>query len=226
MRTINTILAGMIISSTLFVSCTKEQYNVAAEPAPTNNTATANTGAGGGATAMAAAQTDYNMKFSAGYAMVTSMSMSSDDQYLAGASNQMINLFKPLTTADYPYLFGPRSNFLVKLSAAPSSGLPALAITGSYNNNGEMIPVEFRIDVPVKLRSMSTAKTVTEGMTIFDLLNGSTGALINGITPEMWRAALSTGRPVIISRSSNPDIYNMILSNLQGMMTVQFEAQP
>jgi hypothetical protein len=109
----------------------------------------------------------------------------------------------------------------------------SLLLNGSYTTmSGTMppmgkVPVQVIINAPVDLNTIWINNVTTYTANYWDAaIEFSTDQLINGITPDMLDYATLTSGAIIISSTSNPTLYQIIINNLQNnVMPVLFASQ-
>ena len=104
-----------------------------------------------------------------------------------------------------------------KISITPDSGEPALQLQGTVN----AIPVEFMIDNSNLIKAEQQQVTLAGSnvaLTTIDL-----SGLTKGLSATDLTNATQTNGSIIISSSSNVNLYNVILANLQRLEETEVE---
>lgn len=112
-------------------------------------------------------------------------------------------------------------------SPSPNADI-SMALSGVYSNGPGNIAIPLRVVInqPVTLNSLWLGSITinTGGYTALMLLD--MGQVTAGITREMFAGAQISNGTIVISSTSNANLYAMIISNLQNMnMNLQLSAQ-
>jgi hypothetical protein len=92
----------------------------------------------------------------------------------------------------------------------------AMELNGQYTNAvGAVTPVAFSLNSLFILKAEQANVSVTSNSTINALTTLDLSFVSNGITQAMLNSATITNGKIIISASSNINIYNIIINNLQ-----------
>src|SRR5947208_1404656 len=110
MKTITTVLAGLLVSTALFTSCSKDKYGVAAG---NNNPSTAKPLA-------KLESTDFTVKFSSGAAVASYVGATTNEKVLFEARGlQKMGLLNAMADAGYKVPYGEFPNYKMVLYAQP-----------------------------------------------------------------------------------------------------------
>jgi hypothetical protein len=113
---------------------------------------------------------------------------------------------------------------MVKLSLAPTATQHALFLDATYTANGMNIPVQFIIDQPIELKAKwMSPVTITSTTDYLSMLNLSLAQFANGIDTNLLSTLTPTNGVIVISSTSNQQVYNMIMNNLENFMKVKFQ---
>ena len=104
-----------------------------------------------------------------------------------------------------------------KIFIAPNSGEPALQLQGTVDNT----PVIFRVDNSNLIKAEQHQVTISGGsiaLTTLDL-----AGLTQGVSDADFASATQNGGSIIISSSSNANLYNAILNNISRLGETEVE---
>lgn len=104
-----------------------------------------------------------------------------------------------------------------KIFIAPNSGEPALQLQGTVDNT----PVIFKVDNSNLIKAEQHQVTISGGsiaLTTLDL-----AGLTQGVSAADFASATQTGGSIIISSSSNTNLYNAILNNISRLGETEVE---
>jgi hypothetical protein len=94
---------------------------------------------------------------------------------------------------------------------------PALILSGTYmSSTGMVTPIVVRIEDELWIKTEMQDVAVDPGSTIASIVDLDLSIFMNGISDVMIQGAYLTNGTLIISRDSNRDLYNRILSNITG----------
>jgi hypothetical protein len=111
----------------------------------------------------------------------------------------------------------------IEIDIANSALDTALVLRGTYNNNGQTIPVLFFINELVELEAEAENVIVNDNNDFQALTTFNLAQLTVGITGSMLNAATITNGTLVISKTNNQSIYNKILENLDDMDNVDID---
>ncbi len=127
-----------------------------------------------------------------------------------------VKLFEPTVLGSVGVAIGlfDYGSYLLRLD--PSKVNPCLALTGTYNLNGNLTPVQVTVNDQVLLNTRWMSNVLIQyKYNYVATLHLGMGALTYGISDEMMASAEKTNGTVMISNAVNPKLYQIILSNLQ-----------
>ena len=102
-----------------------------------------------------------------------------------------------------------------RIEIAQSGSNPALQLNGQFTSGtGVVTPVIFLVNSMIDIKSEQTNVTVTDNSSATALTTLNLALLTSGITQTMMNSATHTGGTMIISSSSNANLYNIISNNL------------
>jgi hypothetical protein len=226
------ILSAAVALSLLTGSCSKDNGTVNPDMNGTNT----GTGTGNEQTGMSyqlrAVNTTGSMnqrttangtiQWTSGYAYPTQIKFEAKQQNskieYKSTNNSRIDLFSPVATSFGSFMLpaGTYKEIELKVKLDNVGNEPALFLTGNYMNNGVVIPVIFRVDDKLELKTELNDVTIDNTSSIAAITNLDLATYTNGITDEMIRNAQLTNGTLIISENSNRNLYNIIMSNLSG----------
>ena len=103
------------------------------------------------------------------------------------------------------------------MEAAPTSTEPALKLQGSVNG----VPVTFIVNNGFEIKSEQSQVTLTGGDIALNKIDLS--ALTNGLSSANFSSATLTNGTVIISSSSNANLFNIMFSNCEKQGETEVE---
>lgn len=214
MKTTQTVVLAAALCSALFTSCRKSDY-----VGPDGVSTTPQT-------ARAANNDEATLQFNSGMMSTSLITVQSDGRYLADLGGlRNWDMLHPIAEGGLK-LSGAYDNLVTNVRlAADRQGMPVMHLMGTMTmvdggdqNMGRT--VDLTITSPMNLTANSGAIKLTDGTNMPDLLNLHLDRLGAGIPADMWRRAMESSPNVIyISEMSNPELYKMILNNMQMTMT-------
>jgi len=213
----NTLLALVALGS-LIVSCKKENNNTSNGSNVSYQLVAADRSSTLGAvnTESSTLQTAAAINWTSGFANVTELKFEAknkenDISYRSG-TDRHIDLFNPIASAGTILIpSGTYDRVKFKLELAPTNNEPALELEGNYNGT----PVILRVSQPIEIKGAQQNVTVTDnnGYTAITDLNLST--LLNNVSANSLNNATRTNGQIVISSSSNQNLYNRLVGNLR-----------
>jgi len=121
---------------------------------------------------------------------------------------------------------GTYSEIEVKVDLAKSASSSALILKGTFTKaDGTTVPVELdvndNLEIKAEAQNVFIDKTTNLKTTLILHLN----ALFEGVSNASLESATLTGGSIIISSSSNSDIFNQVMGNLQNIGETHFEGE-
>jgi len=112
---------------------------------------------------------------------------------------------------------GSYSEVEFKIELNPNGIDPALQLDGTFTNSSSVsTPVELLVNSLLEIKSeQNNVTTVTDNSSFTALTTLDLSQLSTGITQAMLNTATITGGKIIISSSSNTNLFNIILNNFQ-----------
>lgn len=138
-------------------------------------------------------------------------------------ANQQVNLFTVAqsTFGNVTLPDGTYNEIELKIQLNGSTSSPALELNGTYNNGSTNIPVIFRVTTPLLIKSEKNNVAIGSGaFTAVTELNLST--FTTGISQVTMNSASQTNGSIVISSTSNANIYNTIISNINRFHHAEF----
>lgn len=129
-----------------------------------------------------------------------------------------VDLFAPVaaTLGNVTLPAGTYTEVEFKISLSQNGSAPALELNGNYTNaSSQVIPVSFSLSSPIILKAEQSNVTITSNSNFSALTTLNLAFVSAGITQAMLNSATVTNGKIIISASSNSNLYNIILNNLQ-----------
>lgn len=118
---------------------------------------------------------------------------------------------------------GTYSEVELKIELNASGSTPALQLNGSYSDGTVTIPVTFSLNENLELKTESHDVTTTASSSFLAVTSIDLSAITSGITASMITGATLTGGTLIISSSSNSDLYDIIKTNLSQRHHLEFD---
>ncbi len=206
----------------LFMSCKKEGSDPAGPAALKFQLKATNTSTG-----IAARSTAATITWASGTATPTMVKFEAkkgtmEVEYTSTAGSQ-VNLFTVAQSSfgNITLPEGTYNEIELKIDVNGTPAAPALELNGTYNNGTANIPVSFRATTPLLIKAEKNNVIVSGGsFTAVTELNLS--LYTTGITQAMLNSATSTGGTIVISSTSNANLYNIIVSNIDRFHHAEF----
>ncbi len=96
-------------------------------------------------------------------------------------------------------------------------------MNGQYTSGSVTTPVKFIVNSPLELKNEKNNVVVTGNNSYKALTTINLSLLTTGVSELMLNNAVLTNGTIIISSTSNANIYNIILNNLHDSDEVEFE---
>lgn len=103
-----------------------------------------------------------------------------------------------------------------KAYLAPSGAIPALELNGSFTSGGVTRAVRFIVNSEVELKAEKNNVSVAEGEKYSALNTIDLSQLTRGVSETALNSATLTNGTLVLSASSNADLYNQVLNNLHS----------
>jgi hypothetical protein len=134
------------------------------------------------------------------------------------SGNHQVDLFASVT-ASLGNIVLPAATYTeveFKITLNQNGSNAAIELNGSYTSGtGVVTPVVFSLNSLFILKAEQNNVSVTGNSSITTLTTLNLSFVSNGITQAMMNSATITGGKIIISASSNSNLYNIIINNLQ-----------
>lgn len=118
---------------------------------------------------------------------------------------------------------GTYSEIEFKAFLTPSGSSTALELNGTFTSGGVTTPVQFIVASNLEIKTEQHSVTVSDGSSYTALTTFDLSTLSSGITEAMLNAATKTGGKIIISATSNTNLYNIMLTRVDDCDHVEFE---
>lgn len=222
MKAINIFSALTLVSALAFTSCKKENLGGSGgykyKLTTSNRSNTVGRVDGGTVTWTSGTAFVNLLKFEA------KNSSGAEIEYKTPVSSQ-VDIFSSLAqvVGSISLPTGTYSEIEFKASMSSSGSIPALELNGSFTSGGVTTPVQFIVSSNLEIKSESNGVTISDAsnytaLTTFNLTN-----MTAGITEAMLNAATKTGGKIVISASSNTNLYNLMLARVDDCDHVEFE---
>ena len=210
------LLAAAALSSLMF-SCKKENAASSSSNVHYQLTATDRTSSVGAANSDGSGlRTDATITWNTGFANVTELKFEAKNREseisYRSKTDHRVDLFNPSPSVGTILIpSGDYDQVKFKIGLAPANNEPALELTGNYNGT----PVILRVTHPVEIKGAQRNVTITDnnGYTAITDLNLS--ELLNDVSAHDLNNASRTNGQIIVSSSSNTNIYNKLIRNLR-----------
>jgi hypothetical protein len=111
-----------------------------------------------------------------------------------------------------------------KTKLVPVGTSAAFELTGFYVNNGDTIPIVIRFDAPIEFKFEKKTPTTIDGNINFAALNTlSLDLLTADITSQMLSSANQINNTIVISKTSNSTLYELMWNSLEGIVKVEIK---
>lgn len=171
-----------------------------------------------------------NVSWTAGYASANLLKFEAKNG--AGAeveyksnTTQHIDVFSSLATSlgtiNLPA--GTYSEIEFKAELSPSGSDAALELNGTFTSGANTTPVVFTVGSNLEIKTEKNNVTVSDNSSYTALTTLNLAKLTTGVTEAMLNAATKTSGKIVISASSNTNIYSIMLANLDGCDEVEFD---
>ncbi|RYZ52023.1 MAG: hypothetical protein EOP49_10480 [Sphingobacteriales bacterium] len=214
MKTVKTILAGLLVGTAVFTSCSKDDFG--ANPAGTSN----------GAAAMSkASQETGTATLNSAVVMAGNFRVNDQNGIVYENSRHVpVNMNSMIGELGTPRLMGTHKTLETVIMAVPTDTHPALILSGKYNRaDGKTVPVV--VNVTRRLTMHRSAPDVTVRGT--DPLLTLIGMDMSGLTTEMdsrlWENAQLTNGSIVISENSNLVLYDQIMQRMSQRVNMSWE---
>ena len=210
MKTFKLILSA-IIATLIISSCSKEKsgsgirYKLRASNAGINQPGDLNL----------TARPLVTINWTSGFANVTAISFEAESnageiEYRSTIDHH-VDIFDPVAVLGViPIPPGTYEQVEFKAKLAPTSSEPAFEIRGDYNGT----PVVLRVQNPFEFETEKENVTIDPNNNYTSTINLQLAQLTAGITDAEMAAAQQTNGEIIISSTSNPELYQKIVRNL------------
>ena len=175
-----------------------------------------------------ASATSGNLEWTSGFGSATEIKFEakSNNQEAEFKSEvpQRIDLFSSVVTLGNITLTpGTYSEVEFKVELNPTSTDPALELKGQYTDHGTTTPVIFRVNSPIEIKNEKSNVVITDNNGYRALTTLNLALLTNGVTASMLNNAVRTNGVILISSTSNSNIYNILLNNFDDSDEVEFD---
>jgi len=131
--------------------------------------------------------------------------------------DQQVNLFASVIAGmgNISIPAGTYTEVEFKITLNQNGSNPALELNGTYTNGTVVTPVVFSINSLFLLKAEQSNVVVSANTSIDALTTLNLSFVSSGITQAMLNSATITSGKILISASSNINLYNIIINNLQ-----------
>lgn len=213
-----------------FVACNKNRdasgfdYQVKSGNASTLISASPQSGSG----TLARPQGTGTLAWTSGYALVKELEFEAEKDSMKVEFetdlNQKIDLFSPLSSlgvVEVPAGFYEEIEFQIEVG--PGSGENALQLDGTYSSSGLSTPVSFRLNVPLEIESEKENILVAGAANYTALTTLDLSLIATGATDAMFANATFTNGVIVISATSNTELFQIFYNNLRNCGGVEVE---
>lgn len=123
---------------------------------------------------------------------------------------------QPVSFGNFSLAAGTYNEVELKIQLNRSGSSPAMQLNGTFTSGATAIPVTFTVNELTELKTEQhnvtlTANTAFSSVTTLDLSSFTTG-----VTESLLLAASLTNGTVVISSTSNTNLYNIIVNNFKS----------
>jgi hypothetical protein len=118
---------------------------------------------------------------------------------------------------------GAYSEIEFKGELAPNAPDAALELNGTFTSGAVTTPVVFTVNTSLEIKTEKNNVVISDNTSYSALTTFDLSKLTTGISEAMLNSAVKTGGKIIISASSNTNLYNMMLANLDNCDEVEFD---
>lgn len=220
MKSFRFLTLVILCGSVLFISCKKSnvQSSYQYKLATTNRSNVVARVAGG------------NISWTAGYASANLLKFEAKNSggtevEFKNSTQQHVDLFSSLaqTLGTITLPASTYSEIEFKAELSPNGSDAALQLSGSFTSGGVTTPVVFTVNSALEIKTEKNNIVIDNNTSYTALTTLDLSTLTTGITEAMLNAATRTGGTIIISASSNTNMYNVMLANFDNCDEVQFE---
>lgn len=139
-------------------------------------------------------------------------------------ATKMIDLFS--TSSDLGAVTVPPGDYKeieYKIEARANNSEPAFELTGTYSGSSGTYPIIFRIASEVEFKTEQENINVTDGSTIKALTSLNLSLLTKGMTESMITNATLANGAIVISETSNANLYQLLLNNLHDCSELEID---
>jgi len=111
--------------------------------------------------------------------------------------------------------------FKVELNSSGSNS--AFELLGQFTSGSNTTPVVFKVNSPLEIETERNNVVITDNNSYTALTTLNLSLLTRGVTESMLNSAARTNGTILISSSTNTNIYSIILNNLHESDGVEFE---
>lgn len=168
------------------------------------------------------------LEWTSGHALVQELEFEAEQNNLEvefkKSLNQEVDLFSPLSSLGVvnvpPGLY---EEIEFQIEVRPSGSAPAFTLDGSYTSGGVSTPVSFRLDAPLEIESEKENIMVTDGASYTALTTLDLSLIATGATDAQFGNAVRTNGVIVISATSNPELYQIFYNNLKSCGGVEVD---
>ena len=220
MKITNLLLITAIAVTTLFVASCKKSSNSASgikyQLQTTNRSA------------VIARTTTGNLLWASGSAFATEVKFQAKkdnhEVEFKSQSPQLIDLFLPVTILGTITLDpGTYTEVEFEVELNPNGSNTALELNGQYTSGSVTTPVKFTVNAPLELKNEKNNVVIKDNNSYKALTTINLSLITTGVTEVMFNSAVRTSGTILISSTSNVNIYNIILANLHNSDEVEFD---
>lgn len=169
-----------------------------------------------------------NVVWTSGYGNATEVKFdtkgSSGDVEYKSSFHQRIDLFPGISSlSNFIIQPGTYKEVEFKVELNPTITEPALLLNGTFTSTGPAVPIIFSISTPLEIETQMNDVTIENNNSYNALTDLNLSTLTTGITQTMIDNASRTNGTIIISSSSNVNLYNIIVDNFKASEAIEFK---
>lgn len=213
------LLLSAVIAGLLFTSCKKNSsngYNTStSQPTMSYRLVASNTSYGVARTS-ATANIVWDSAFATPDVIIFQATQGNVQVQYKATNNQRVDLLSSvvLDFGSFTLPAGYYSQTSLKIDLDKMGNMPVLQLNGSVTDGTVVLPVEVMVNESFQLQTEQDSVTITNDSSFVAVTTIDLSSITTGITATMLLNATLTGGTIVISSSSNHELYKMILDNL------------
>jgi hypothetical protein len=215
MKTSRTAVLALGLCAALLSACNKKGHDVTPDAAQTSNMQSRDAG-----------DENISLQFTSGTMNAGGISVQAENHKVLTSimRPQVYQMYIPMVKTGIGVPLGTYRDLTTIMDLITTHDAPPLQLRGEFsmaNDAGEVMtaPIEFTVNTPFNIRMNSGLIEVTDYTTLLNLLNLKMSNLTANMPMDMWRLAYNDNpKHIIVSETSNPEMYRLMFNNLMGML--------